>query len=136
MISSHAEFPWFPPLSVPPLLTAAHHLASLGGSPLLNQIKLALLVIKFLFGQFPPFWLTYFKGALVPISSYNFLDRQLITVLGYLHFTEEVIFITNHHTHIEDVICTKPELAQFTCTPRTPENSLLYITPPRKELPL
>ena len=92
--------------------------------------------IKFLFGQFPPLWLTYFEGALVPISSYDFLDGRLITVLGYLHFTEEGIFVTNHHTRIEDVIRTKPELAQFTCTPRTPENPLLYVTPPREELPL
>jgi len=92
--------------------------------------------IKFLFGQFPPLWLTYFEGALVPISSYDFLDGRLITVLGYLRFTEEGIFIINHHTRIEDVIRTKPELAQFTCTPRTPKNPLLYITPPREELPL
>jgi len=92
--------------------------------------------IKFLFGQFPPLWLTYFEGALVPISSYDFLDGHLITVLGYLHFTEEGIFVNNHHTRIEDVIRTKPELAQFTCTPRTPENPLLYVTPPREELPL
>jgi len=93
--------------------------------------------IKFLFGQFPPLWLTYFKGALVPISSYDFLDGRLITVLGYLHFTEEGLFVTNHHTRIEDVICTKPELAQFTCTPRTPENPLLVAgfaraTPPQE----
>ena len=92
--------------------------------------------LKFLFRQFPPCWLTYFEGALVPISSYDFLDRRLITVLGYLHFTEEGLFVTNHHTCIEDVIRTKPELAQFTCTPRTPENPLLYVTPPHEELPL
>jgi len=92
--------------------------------------------LKFLFGQFPPLWLTYFKGALVPISSYDFLDGRLITVLGYLHFTEEGLFVTNHHTHIEDVLRTKPGLAQFTCTPRTPQNPLLYVTPPREELPL
>jgi len=92
--------------------------------------------LKFLFGQFPPLWLTYFEGALVPISSYDFLDGRLITVLGYLHFTEEGLFVTNHHTRIEDVLRTKPELAQFTCTPHTPENPLLYVTPPCEELPL
>ena len=92
--------------------------------------------LKFLFGQFPPLWLTYFEGALVPISSYDFLDGRLITVLGYLHFTEEGIFVTNQHTRIEDVLRTKPELAQFTCTPRTPKNPLLYITTPCKEIPL
>jgi len=92
--------------------------------------------LKFLFGQFPPLWLTYFEGALVPISSYNFLDGRLITVLGYLHFMEEGLFVTNQHTRIEDVLRTKPELAQFTCTPHTPENPLLYVTPPCEELPL
>jgi len=92
--------------------------------------------IKFLFGQFPPCWLTYFEGVLVPLSSYDFLDRRLVTVLGYLRFSEEGIFVTNHHTRIEDMICTKPELAQFTCTPCTPENPLLYITTPREDLPL
>jgi len=92
--------------------------------------------LKFLFGQFPPLWLTYFEGSLVPLTSYDFLDGRLITVLGYLHFTEEGLFVIGHHTRIEDVIRTKPELAQFTCTPRTPENPLLYITPPREEIPL
>jgi len=92
--------------------------------------------LKFLFGQFPPDWLTYFEGALVPLTSYDFLDGRLITVLGYLHFSEEGLFVTNHHTRIEDVLRTKPELAQFTCTPRTPENPLLYVTPPREDLPL
>jgi len=92
--------------------------------------------LKFLFGQFPPLWLTYFEGALVHITSYDFLDGRLITVLGYLHFTEEGLFVTNHHTRIEDVLRTKPKLAQFTCTPRTPQNPLLYVTPPCEELPL
>jgi len=92
--------------------------------------------IKFLFGQFPPVWLTYFEGALVPLTSYDFLDGRLITVLGYLHFTEEGLFVTNHHTRIEDMLHTKPELALFTCTPRTPENPLLYVTLPCEELPL
>jgi len=92
--------------------------------------------LKFLFGQFPPVWLTYFEGALVPLTSYDFLDGRLVTVLGYLHFSEEGLFVTNHHTRIEDVLRTKPELALFTCTPRTPENPLLYVTPPREDLPL
>jgi len=92
--------------------------------------------LKFLFGQFPPDWLTYFEGALVPLVSYDFLDGRLITVLGYLHFSDEGLFVTNHHTRIEDVLRTKPELAQFACTPRTPENPLLYVTPPREDLPL
>jgi len=92
--------------------------------------------LKFLFGQFPPLWLTYFEGSLIPLTSYDFLDGRLITVLGYLHFMEEGLFVINHHTRIEDVIRTKPELAQFTCTPRTPENPLLYVTPPLEEFPL
>jgi len=92
--------------------------------------------LKFLFGQFPPLWLTYFEGALVPITSYDFLDGRLVTVLGYLHFSEEGLFVTNHHTRIEDVLRTKPELALFMCTPRTPQNPLLYVTPPREDLPL
>jgi len=92
--------------------------------------------LKFLFGQFPPVWLTYFENARVPLISYDFLDGRLITIIGYLHFTEEGLFVINRHTQIEDLIRTNPGLAQFTCTPRTPANPLLYLTPPPVEQPL
>jgi len=92
--------------------------------------------LKFLFGQFPPVWLTYFENSWVPLISYDFLDGRLVTIIGYLHFTEEGLFVVNRHTQIEDLIRTNPGLAQFTCTPRTPANPLLYLTPPPVEQPL
>jgi len=92
--------------------------------------------LKFLFGQFPPIWLTYFEGVLVPIMLYDFLDSHLVTVLGHLHFTEEELFVINHQTRIEDLLCTNLGLAQFTCTPHTPANPLLHIMPPPVEQPL
>ena len=73
--------------------------------------------IKFLFEQFPPVWLTYFENARVPLISYDFLDGRLVTIIGYLHFTEEGLFVINQHTQIEDLIRTNPGLAQFTCMP-------------------
>jgi len=38
--------------------------------------------IKFIFGQFPPDWLTHFEGALVPLVAYDFLDGRIATLCG------------------------------------------------------
>jgi len=92
--------------------------------------------IKFLFGQFPPVWLQYFNGSLVPLVSYDFLDGRLVTICGQLYFTEEGIFVIHHHTRIEDNLRSNPGLALFTCSPRTPTDPLLYLTPPPVEEPL
>jgi len=92
--------------------------------------------IKFLFGQFPPVWLQYFNGSLVPLVSYDFLDGRLVTICGQLYFTEEGIFVIHRHTRIEDNLRNNPGLAQFTCTPRTPADPLRYLTPPPVEEPL
>ena len=56
--------------------------------------------IKFLFGQFPPVWLQYFNGSLIPLVSYDFLDGRLVTICGQLYFTEEGIFVIHRHTRI------------------------------------
>jgi len=92
--------------------------------------------IKFLFGQFPPVWLQYFNGSLIPLVSYDFLDGRLVTICGQLYFTEEGIFVIHRHTRIEDNLRNNPGLAQFTCTPRTPADPLRYLTPPLVEEPL
>ena len=73
--------------------------------------------IKFLFGQFPPVWLQYFNGSLVPLVSYDFLDGRLVTICGQLYFMQEGIFVIHQHTRIEDNLRSNPGLAQFTCTP-------------------
>ena len=62
--------------------------------------------ISRLFSQFPPAWLEYFKGALVPLIAYNFLDSHLATIVGHLHFTEAGTFVINCSTRTEDLICT------------------------------
>jgi len=92
--------------------------------------------IKFLFGQFPPVWLQYFNGSLVPLVSYDFLDGHLVTICGQLYFTQEGIFVIHRHTRIEDNLQNNPGLAQFTCSPQTPVDPLLYLTPPPVEHPL
>jgi len=92
--------------------------------------------IKFLFGQFPPVWLQYFNRSLVPLVSYDFLDGHLVTICRQLYFTDKGIFVIHRHTRIEDNLCSNPGLAQFTCTPRTPADPLLYLTPPLVEEPL
>ena len=92
--------------------------------------------IKFLFGQFPPVWLQYFNGSLVPLLSYDFLDGRLVTIYGQLYFMEEGIFVIHRHTRIEDNLRHNPGLAQFTCSPRTPADPLLYLTIPPVEEPL
>ena len=92
--------------------------------------------LKFIFRQFPPIWLTYFEGVLVPITSHDFLDSCLVTICGHLHFTEEGLFVINQQTRIEDLLHTNPGLAQFTCTSCTPTDPLLYITPLPVEQPL
>jgi hypothetical protein len=92
--------------------------------------------IKFLFEQFPPVWLEYFKGTLIPLVSYDLLDRHLITLVGQLHFTLEGIFIIDQNMCTEDLLCTQLHLAQFMCTPCLPMRLFLEITPPPVELPL
>jgi hypothetical protein len=92
--------------------------------------------IKFLFGQFPPAWLTYFKGALVPLTTYDFLDGCIATLVGCLHFTQDSIFVIDWNTRMEDILRTQPHLAQFTCTPHVPTHPFLHITPPPLEEPL
>ena len=72
--------------------------------------------IKFLFEQFPPVWLTYFKGALVPLVMFDLLDGHTISLSGHLHFTDEGIFIVNRTTHSEDALCTQPNLARLVYT--------------------
>ena len=92
--------------------------------------------IKFLFGQFPPAWLEHFEGVLIPLVAYDFLDGRLVILCGHLHFTPEGIFVINRNTRTEDLLCTQPGLAAFTCTPRVPTNPFSCITPPPVELPL
>jgi len=92
--------------------------------------------IKFLFGQFPPIWLPYFNGSLVPLVSYDFLDGHLVTICGQLYFTEEGIFVIHRHTRIKDNLQSNPGLAQFTCTLQTPADPLFYLTPLPVEEPL
>jgi len=92
--------------------------------------------IKFLFGQFPPDWLEYFEGVLVPLVVYDFLDGRIATLCGHLHFTPDRIFVINRNTRTEDLLCTQPGLAAFVCTPRVPTNPFACITPPPLEVPL
>jgi len=92
--------------------------------------------IKFIFGQFPPDWLIYFEGALVPLVAYDFLDGRITTLCGKLHFTTDGIFVTERNTRTEDLLHTQPGLATFVCTPRVPTNPFACITPPPLEVPL
>ena len=92
--------------------------------------------IKVIFGQFPPDWLEHFKGALVPLVAYDFLDRRIATLCRRLHFTTDRIFVLERNTHTEDLLHTQPGLATFICTPRIPTNPFTCITPPPIEVPL
>ena len=92
--------------------------------------------IKFLFSQFPPTWLEYFKGSLVPLVAYDFLDGRVALLCGHLHFMADRIFVVNHNTRTEDLLHTQPGLAAFVCTPCVPTNPFACITPPPIETPL
>jgi len=92
--------------------------------------------IKFIFGQFPPDWLEFFEGVLVPLVAYDFLDGRLATLCGCLHFTADGIFVIDRNTRTEDLLCIQPGLAAFVCTPRLPTNPFASITPPPVEIPL
>jgi len=92
--------------------------------------------IKFVFGQFPPDWLEFFEGILVPLVAYDFLDGHLATLCGRLHFTADGIFVIDRNTRTEDLLRTQPGLAAFVCTPRLPTNPFTFITPPPVEIPL
>jgi len=92
--------------------------------------------IKHVFGQFPGPWLHYFENALVPLVSYDFLDGRVATLCGHLHFDERGIFVVDRSLRTEDLLFTKPDLARFVPTPRTPVNPFRFITPPPVEEPL
>jgi len=92
--------------------------------------------LKFIFGQFPAPWLTYFENTHVPVISYDFLDRRLITLVGRLHFTDQGLFIVDREVRTEDLLRTQPELFPFVPTPRIPTNPLAYLTPPDNDKPL
>jgi len=92
--------------------------------------------LKFLFGQFPPEWLVYFEGVLVPIIAYDFLDGRLATLISCLHFTENRLFIIERQVCTEDLLRTQPCLFAFIPTPRVPAKPLSYVTPPDDNKPL
>ena len=92
--------------------------------------------LKFIFGQFPAPWLTYFENAHVLVISYDFLDGCLVTLVGQLHFTDQGLFIVDCEVCTEDLLRTQPGLFAFIPTPRIPENPLIYLTPPDDDQPL
>jgi len=92
--------------------------------------------LKFIFRQFPAPWLTYFEGAHIPVISYDFLDRRLITLVSHLHFTDQGLFIIEQQVRMEDLLCTQPKCFTFVPTPCIPANPFLHITPPEDNKPL
>jgi len=92
--------------------------------------------LKFIFGQFPPDWLTYFEGALIPVIMYDFLDGCLATLIGRLHFTDEGLFIIERQVRTEDLLRTNPSLFAFVPTPHILAKPLSHVTPPDDDLPL
>ena len=92
--------------------------------------------LKFTFGRFPPTWLKYFEGALVPLLAFNFLDGRHTTLVGCLHFTAEGIFVIDRSTRTEDLLRTQPHLAKFVCMLQVSTRPFLFLTPPPVELPL
>ena len=86
--------------------------------------------IKFVFGHFPPNWLTHFEGALVPLVTYDFLDGRTAILCGHLHFTEDGITFIDRSTRIEDLLRTEPFFACFTPLSRVPTCPFDFIVPP------
>jgi len=75
-------------------------------------------------------WLQEFEGCQIPLVAYDFLDGHVALLCGHLHFTEEGIFFLNQSTQIEDLLCTQPQFARFTCTSQVPVNPFQFILPP------
>jgi len=88
--------------------------------------------IKFVFSCFPSLWLAHFKGALVPLVAYNFLDGRTAILCGHLHFTEQGILFVNRSMRITDLLHTDPQFSCFVPTPRVPTRPFDFITPPSK----
>jgi len=86
--------------------------------------------IKFVFSHFPPLWLAHFKGALVPLVTYDFLDGHTAILCGHLHFIEQGILFVNRSTQITDLLRTDPQFSCFVPTPRVPAKPFNFITPP------
>jgi hypothetical protein len=102
-----------------------------------NCLKTSFLSsIKDKFSQVPTEWLTSFKGAIVPLVSYDFLDGRTITLCGSLHFTHRGIFIVRRTIRVKDILHTQPNLARFVYMPQVPTNPFEYIVPPPLDIPL
>jgi len=108
-----------PPFFITPFHTDAHHSIHIHSDSMLPLVHICTKVgkhlwslnfpfgyikttfldlIKFVFSHFPSLWLSHFKGALVPLIIYNFLDSCTAILCGHLHFTEQgILLLTEAH---------------------------------------
>ena len=156
-IPHYTELDNHPAYFVTPFCTLAYHHIQLAANSPLPNVHLCTKVghhppflhfsfgylessfidsLKFTFGHFPPTWLEYFEGALVPLLAFDFLDGRHTTLVGCLHFMAEGIFGIDCSTWTEDLLHTQPHLAQFVYTPRVSTRPFLHLTLPPVELPL
>ncbi len=92
--------------------------------------------IREAFTPIPPYCREAYRGHLVLLDHFNFLDRRSISTYGSLQFEGWHIFVRRQYYHFEDILCHWPRLGLFILTPRTPFDPFGHIPVTLDDSPL
>ncbi len=92
--------------------------------------------IREAFTPIPPYCCEAYRGHLVLLDHFDFLDRRSISTYGSLQFEGRHIFVCRQYYHFEDILCHWPCLGLFILTPRTPVDPFGFIPVTLDDSPL
>ncbi len=92
--------------------------------------------IKEAFTPIPPFCREAYRGHLVLLDHFDFLDGRSISTYGSLQFEGQHIFVHRQYYHFEDILRYWPHLGSFILTPRTPFDPFGHIPVTLDDTPL
>ncbi len=92
--------------------------------------------IREAFMPIPPYCRKAYRGHLVLLDHFDFLDGWTISTYGSLHFEGRHIFVCHQYYHFEDILHYWPCLATFIFTPHTPFDPFGHIPVTLDNIPL
>ncbi len=92
--------------------------------------------IREAFTPIPPFCREAYRGHLVLLDHFDFLDGRSISTYGSLQFEGRHIFVRPQYYHFEDILRHWPRLGLFILTPRAPVDPFGYIPVTLDDSPL
>ncbi len=92
--------------------------------------------IREAFTPIPPYCRKAYRGHLVLLDHFDFLDRQMISTYGSLQFEGRHIFVRRQYYHFEDILCYWPHLSTSIFTPRMPFDPFGHIPVTLDDSPL